>query len=252
MKGSQPLLPATYRLSLHETIGSTNDEARALARNGAEAGAVVWALQQTSGRGRRGRAWSSPVGNLYASLILRPACSVEIAVQLGFVAALAVGDMVGEFIPWRAPLACKWPNDILLSGRKVAGILLESELRPDGAVEFLVIGLGVNLAAAPNDTEFPATSLAAEGIVPPPPKAALDGFLRHFETWSRCWQQRGFGPVRETWRGRAVLLGGQIRVRLETGTLHGRFVDIDQQGALLLQTGGELRRVSAGDVFPAG
>jgi BirA family transcriptional regulator, biotin operon repressor / biotin---[acetyl-CoA-carboxylase] ligase len=252
MRGSQPLLPAAYRPVLYEAVGSTNDEAKARARDGTEAGVVVWALQQTSGRGRHGRLWASPLGNLYASLILRPACSVEIAAQLGFVAALAAADMVGQFIPWRAPLACKWPNDVLLSGRKVAGILLESELGPDGAVAFLVIGVGVNLAAAPSDTEFPATSLAAEGVAPPPPKAALDGFLRHFETWSRCWQQRGFGPVRENWRGRAVLLGGQIRARLETVTLYGRFVDIDQQGALLLETGGELRRVSAGDVFPAG
>jgi BirA family transcriptional regulator, biotin operon repressor / biotin---[acetyl-CoA-carboxylase] ligase len=251
MIGKLRHLPASYAPVLRERVGSTNDEAKALARNGSEAGTVVWALEQTAGRGRGGRTWSSPRGNLYASLILRPACSAEEAAQLGFVAALAVVDLLRELASDIAPLACKWPNDVLFGGGKIAGILLESEIGQDGRPAFLIIGLGVNLAVAPSDAEFPATSLAAHGVPAPAPQAALDVLLRHFDAWARRWQQQGFAPVREAWRRRAFALGKQIQARLETATLHGRFVDIDEQGALLLETGGELRRVSAGDVFPA-
>jgi BirA family biotin operon repressor/biotin-[acetyl-CoA-carboxylase] ligase len=246
----QPPLPAGYRLVFRETVGSTNDEAKALARNGAAPETVVWALQQTQGRGRRGRIWSSPPGNLYASFILRPACTPAQAAQLGFVASLAIGDALAELAPAIGALACKWPNDVLLGGRKIAGILLESEFGQDERVAFVIVGLGVNLAAAPADTEFPATSIAGEGLSPPAPEAALGAVAKHFENWLRRWREKGFGPARDVWRSRAVTLGQQIRVRLETAILHGRFVDIDQHGALLLETGGELRRIPAGDVFP--
>jgi BirA family biotin operon repressor/biotin-[acetyl-CoA-carboxylase] ligase len=245
-----PFLPAAYRLVLRETVGSTNDEAKQLARQGAAARTIVWAMEQTAGRGRRGRGWSSPRGNLFASLILRPACSVERAAQLGFVAGLAVADALAELAPSLGAFVCKWPNDVLVRGRKIAGILMESEKRTHETPAYLIVGIGVNLASAPPDTEFPATSIADEGSVPPTPEVALEAVVRHFETWTRHWQQQGFGPVREAWRARAFALGGQIRARLETAVLYGRFVDIDQQGALLLETAGELRRIPAGDVFP--
>jgi BirA family biotin operon repressor/biotin-[acetyl-CoA-carboxylase] ligase len=247
-----PSLPAACRLVLRDTVGSTNDEAKRLAREGAAAGTLVWALEQTAGRGRRGRVWSSPRGNLYLSLIRRPAAPPDRAAQLGFVAALAVADAVRELAPGLGEPACKWPNDVLLGGRKIAGILLESEMGKSGDLAFVVVGVGVNLASAPPDTEYPATSIAAEGVPPPAPPAALGAFARHFETWAQCWERKGFAPVREAWINRAVALGGQIRVRLDSATLHGKFVDIDQQGMLLLETADGLRQISAGDVFPAG
>ena len=247
----EPPLPARYRLAFRETVGSTNDEAKALARNGAAAGTVVWALQQTEGRGRRGRIWSSPPGNLYASFLLQPACTPQQAAQLGFVASLAIGDALAELTPDIGAPACKWPNDVLVGGRKIAGILVESEFGQDGRVAFVIVGLGVNLASAPSDTEFPATSIAGECLPPPAPEAALEAVAKHFEIWLRRWREKGFGPARDVWRSRAVALGQQIRVRLETAILHGRFIDIDQHGALLLETGGELRRIPAGDMFPA-
>jgi BirA family transcriptional regulator, biotin operon repressor / biotin---[acetyl-CoA-carboxylase] ligase len=251
MTMSLPPLPAGYRLVFRETVGSTNDEAKALARNGAAAGTIVWALQQTEGRGRRGRIWSSPPGNLYASFILRPVCTPEQAAQVGFVASLAIGDALAELAPGIGAPACKWPNDVLVGGRKIAGILLESEFDRDEHVAFVIVGLGVNLAWAPSGTEFPATSIVGEGLAGPAPEAALEAVAKHFEIWQRCWREEGFDLVRDVWRARAVALGEQIRVRLETATLHGRFVDIDQHGALLLETGGKLRRIPAGDVFPA-
>lgn len=247
----EPPLPAGYRLAFRESVGSTNDEAKALARNGAAAGTVVWALQQTEGRGRRGRIWSSPPGNLYISFLLQPVCTPQQAAQLGFVASLAIGDALAELAPDIGAPACKWPNDVLIGGRKIAGILVESEFGRDERLAFVIVGLGVNLASAPSDTEFPATSIAGEGLTAPTPTAALEAIARHFEISLRHWCEEGFGPARDIWRSRAVARGQQIRVRLETAILHGRFVDIDQHGALLLETGGELRRIPAGDMFPA-
>ena len=121
MTKRQPKLPPGYRLLRYDSIGSTNDEAKRLARDGAAEGTLVWALEQTAGRGRRGRAWSSPRGNLYLSLILRPDCPVGSAAQLGFVAALAVGDALRAILPRVERLAYKWPNDVLIDGRKIAG-----------------------------------------------------------------------------------------------------------------------------------
>ena len=251
MTGLQPLLPPGYRLVSRETVGSTNDEAKRLARSGAEGGTLVWALEQTSGRGRRGRKWVSPRGNLYASLILRPACPLDCAAQLGFVAALAIGDALAELLPHLRGLACKWPNDVLVEGHKIAGILLESEVGQDGNLAFLIVGVGINLVSAPAGTEFPATSVVAEGHGPPEPAAVLEAFAGNFETWARRWRQQGFGPVREAWRARVAGFGRPIQVRLERVCLHGRFADIDQQGVLLLDTPDGRRRISAGDVFPA-
>lgn len=251
MTGLQPLLPPGYRLMSYETIGSTNDEAKSLACSGVGEGTLVWALTQTSGRGRRGREWASPAGNLYTSLVLRPACPLDRAAQLGFVAALAIGDALAALLPGLAGLGCKWPNDVLVGSRKIAGILLESEIGQDGNLAFLIVGVGINLASAPVRSEFPATSVAGEGHAPPDPAAMLEAFVGHFDTWTRRWREEGLGPVGDAWRARATGLGQPIRVRLEGSTLHGRFADIDQRGVLLLDTPDGRRRISAGDVFPA-
>jgi len=247
----QPRRPTAFRLISYDVVGSTNDEAKRLARAGAEEGTLVQALEQTAGRGRRGRVWASPRGNLYASLILRPGYSVGRAAQLGFVAALAVGETLDAISSGLEGLSYKWPNDVLVDGCKIAGILLESELREGEIPEFVILGVGINLISSPRDTEFPATSLAEQGWQPVSPTDALEEFTRHFEPWERRWRGEGFPPVRAAWLARAMSLGQPIRVQLESATLHGRFLDIDQQGALLLESAGELRRIAAGEIFPA-
>jgi BirA family transcriptional regulator, biotin operon repressor / biotin---[acetyl-CoA-carboxylase] ligase len=248
---SRPRLPASYRLVPYDTVDSTNDEAKRVARAGAEEGTLVWGIEQTAGRGRRGHAWASPPGNLYASLILRPGCPLDQAAQLGFVAALAVGDTLGSICERLDGLSYKWPNDVLVRGRKIAGILLESELGEGEAPRFVVIGVGINLVSSPRDAAFPATSIAEEDLGTVSPGAALEGFARHFQAWAEHWREEGFGPVRAAWRSHAVALGESIRVHLEPATLHGRFLDIDQHGALLLESAGEIRHISAGEIFPA-
>jgi BirA family biotin operon repressor/biotin-[acetyl-CoA-carboxylase] ligase len=251
MIGTPPSLPPGFRLVFHDSIGSTNDEAKRLAREGATDATVVWALEQTAGRGRRGRSWMSPRGNLYASLILRPDCPAPRAAQLGFVAALAIGDALGAMLPRLDGLAYKWPNDVLANGRKLAGILLESEMTALDRLTFLIVGVGVNLTASPQGTEFPATSVAEEYRAEFAPAAMLEMFSHYFDSWKKRWQSEGFAPVRAAWLAAASFCGEPIRVQLEAATLHGRFVDIDEQGALLLENAGEHCRVSAGEVFAA-
>jgi BirA family biotin operon repressor/biotin-[acetyl-CoA-carboxylase] ligase len=211
----------------------------------------VWADEQTAGRGRRGRAWLSPPGNLYLSLVLRPDGAPSRAAQLGFVAALGLGDALAALTGPALHLRYKWPNDLLANGKKLAGILLESETSAKDRVDFVVVGIGVNIVSAPVDVEFPATSLAAEGIAGITPPVLLEGFARHFEDWVRRWREEGFAPVRAAWLARASGLGERVRVRLERSTLTGRFLDLDDDGALVLDAAEGRRRIAAGEVFPA-
>jgi BirA family biotin operon repressor/biotin-[acetyl-CoA-carboxylase] ligase len=242
-------LPPPFRLITYETIGSTNDEAKRLARAGEAEGLVIRADQQTSGRGRRGRTWVSPPGNLYSSTLLRPRCRAAAAAQLGFVAALGVGDAIGALAP-RVGLRCKWPNDVLANGKKISGILLETEMVSGDRPDFVVLGVGINLVSAPRDAPYPATSLAEEGAPGVTPAVMLATFVGYFAAWLTMWRTEGFAPIREAWLKRTTGLGDPIRVRLERDTLDGRFLDLDEDGALMLEIAGAQRRIAAGEIFP--
>jgi BirA family biotin operon repressor/biotin-[acetyl-CoA-carboxylase] ligase len=239
------ILPPFYRLVALDTVDSTNEEAKRRAREGAEEGTLVWAREQAKGRGRRGREWVSPPGNLYLSLLLCPEAPQARHGELGFVTAVALGEAIGTFLPRAAALRYKWPNDILVTGRKASGILLESE---SGAA-WLVLGVGVNVAHAPQGTETPATSLASEGAAGATVEAVLDRFAHAFLAWTDRWAEGGFAPIRRAWLERALGIGAQIAVRLPNATLEGRFVDVDPSGALVLETGAGRRLVTAGEVF---
>ncbi|MDE1939832.1 MAG: biotin--[acetyl-CoA-carboxylase] ligase [Alphaproteobacteria bacterium] len=241
--------PAGYALLEFDEIDSTNEEARRRAAAGASTPLWITAARQSAGRGRRGRVWDSASGNLFATLLLRPNKPAGECAQLSFVAALAVSDMLAAFAP-AADLKLKWPNDVLASGRKLAGILLESESRPDGKTAWLAVGIGVNLAMFPEDTEFPATSLKALGVTPPQPRDALLHLAAAFAKWYEAWRMGGFGPVREAWLARASGLGSRIRARLANEEIIGVFQGIDDSGALLLGLpGGTTRIIAAGEVF---
>lgn len=243
-------LPPPFRLVAYETIGSTNDELKRLAREGAAEGLVVTAERQTAGRGRRGRTWVSPPGNLYSSTLVRPDCRAATAAQLGFVAALGVSGAIGELAP-HVSTRCKWPNDLLTNGKKVSGILLETEMVSGDRPDFVILGVGVNLASSPRDTPYPATSLAEEGAPGIAPAEMAIAFVRHFAAWLAAWREGGFAPIREAWLARAMGLGEPIQVRLERDTLDGRFLDLDHDGALLLGQAEGSRRIAAGEIFPA-
>ena len=249
MTERQPRLPPGYRLLCYDSIGSTNDEAKRLARDGAAEGTLVWALEQTAGRGRRGRSWVSPRGNLYVSLILRPDCPLRSAVQLGFVAALAVGGALQALLRRVERLRYKWPNDVLLDGRKIAGVLLESESVGPENPTFVIVGVGVNLTASPRATEFPATSVREEGWGLVLPETMLAGFAHQFQSWRANWRAEGFMPVRAAWLAAAATARDEpIRVRLDDVDICGRFLDIDHEGNLLIDCLGERRQIAAGEV----
>lgn len=243
-------LPSPFQVIAYPTIGSTNDELKRLAREGAGEGLVVTAARQTAGRGRRGRTWVSPPGNLYASVLLRPQCRAATAAQLGFVAALGVAEAIAALAPAVAA-RCKWPNDVLANGKKVSGILLETEMAAGDRPDFVVLGVGVNLASSPRDTPYAATSLAEEGAAGIVPSTMTGAFIHRLAEWLGVWRAHGFGPIRDAWLTRAIGLGEQIQVRLERDTLLGRFVDLGHDGSLLIDLPGGSRRIAAGEVFPA-
>lgn len=247
-------VPSQLDLIAVNQVDSTNEEAKRRATMGAAAGTMVWAEEQLAGRGRRGRLWVSPPGNLYCSLLLRPTCPIHDAMQIGFVTALAVADAVAEALPRNTQIACKWPNDVLVSGRKVAGILLESSLGEEQGLDWLVIGVGVNVRSYPlhTDSPYPATSLAAIGSQEVTPIKLLEAYCGSLLGWLRTWATCGFPAIRAAWLGRAHGLRQPVRVRLEHETLEGVFLSMDETGALVLDQNGARRLIVAGDVFPAG
>jgi BirA family transcriptional regulator, biotin operon repressor / biotin---[acetyl-CoA-carboxylase] ligase len=234
--------PRDLGLRRYETLDSTNEEARRLAKNGERGPLWIAAREQTAGRGRRGRAWISESGNLFATL-LRPV-TTSLSAQLGFVAGLAAADSIAAHAPG-AEVALKWPNDVLLNGKKVAGILLEA-LGHDS----LAIGIGINLAHYPPDTEVPSISIAA--VMGKQPD--LDGTLLRLASAMTAWYEiclrQGFQPIRKAWLLRSSGLGHAIRARLADSERDGVFEDLDEDGALLLRdSAGTLTRITAGDVF---
>ena len=246
---AEPRIPSPYKLTVYDSIDSTNEEAKRLAQKGAPEGTVVWAREQTAGRGRRGREWVSGVGNLYCSILLRPECHAFKAMQLSFVASLGMADAVASVLPKGTFVNCKWPNDVLVEGRKISGILLESQNVPLGGMDWLVIGAGLNVEHYPDDVEFPATSLVREGCKNVTPEMMLETFCLRFLAGYVTWKNLGFQPTRKAWLRRAAWIGKEITVRLERETLKGVFKALDRDGALILLHNGEERRITAGDVF---
>ena len=240
--------PEGYALKAFDVIDSTNDEARRLASAGQREPVWITAARQTTGRGRRGRAWESPAGNLAATLLIRPGKPASECAQLSFAAAIAAHEAIASFAP-DAEIRVKWPNDVLANGRKIAGILLESA--STGTVpEWLAIGIGINLAHYPEGTEFPATALPALGIAAPNPSEALARLAAAFAKWYEIWRASGFSPLRDAWLARAAGLGTRIRARLADGEIWGMFEGIDETGALILrETQGKTRAIAAGEVF---
>ena len=240
-------------------VASTNDWARQQAKEQPDIlpGATwVVAERQTAGRGRFGNEWQSLKGNLSASLLFRPDRPAAQCAQLSFVASLAVADTLVGYAP-RANIRLKWPNDVLAEGRKIAGILLESETGSDGRISWLVIGIGINLSTYPKGIDPPAISLAALGIPPPAPfdrNGRGGGAVEHlddaFTKWYEVWERDGFAAIREAWLARAQGLGSRIRARLANEEIRGVFRDIDDTGALVIGlSGGATRTIAAGEVY---
>lgn len=232
-----------------DEIDSTNAEARRRAEAG-EAGPLwIVGLRQTAGRGRRGRPWETGQGNLAATLLFSTDKPPAEAAQVSFVAALAVADLLATYVP-ASLVSLKWPNDPLLGGLKVSGILVESGARPAGGL-WIAVGVGVNLARKPIDSERPATAVATyRDAPPPPPIEAIEALAAAFARWNDVWSRLGFAAIADAWTARAHGLGEPCVARLGNETLEGIAEGLDGDGALRLRLAdGRVRRVTAGDVF---
>lgn len=233
-----------------DRVDSTNAEAMRLAP--ALSGPTwIMARQQTAGRGRRGRAWTDPPGNFAATLVLRPQGGPGDAARLSFVAALAVHDALRQLCGPQLNVALKWPNDVLLNGGKLSGILLES-IGAGASIQALAIGIGVNLAAVPDTVEPEATrpvSLQGETGLSVSPDDFLSALAVAFDDWSRQMRDFGFAPIRAAWLARAARLGETITARTGTTETTGRFEGIDDTGALILTGPRGRQAIPAADVY---
>ncbi len=235
-------LGSSLRAPLHvfEEVGSTMDVAHDFAAQGAPEGTLILAERQTKGRGRLGRAWASPPGGLYASIIVRPTRPPADIPQLALVAGLALAESVQEATTLHPSV--RWPNDLWLEGKKLAGVLTESR---NGAV---VIGLGVNVLTDPKDLPETATSLKAAGTRVDLGDLAAALYLRLL-SWYDVWQRRGFAPVRSALRPRLALLGEVVHITAGSDRLEGTAQDLDEQGRLVIRRdAGTLHTLEAGEV----
>ncbi|WP_411956622.1 biotin--[acetyl-CoA-carboxylase] ligase [Paracoccus homiensis] len=238
-----------------DRVDSTNAEAFRLAPH-LSGPAWIMARRQEAGRGRRGRAWMDPPGNFAATLLTRPANGPAAAAQLSFIAALAVHEALIRLCGPTLPVALKWPNDVLLNGGKLSGILLEST-GSGGHVAALAIGIGVNLAAAPDlgQLEPQATrpvSLKGETGLSVSPDDFLDALAAAFDQWQRQFNAYGFSPIRNAWMARAARLGETLTARTGSSESVGRFEGIDETGSLILTTPRGRQVIPAADIYFSG
>lgn len=255
MPSGLKVVPSGYGLLTFDEIDSTNEEARRQALDGEPGPLWILARRQTAGRGRRGRVWESPSGNLMATVLLRPQVPAAKAATMSFALALAAHRAIlkafeAAAITQAPPVSLKWPNDVLISGRKVCGILLESGGGEGGSdITFLAAGIGINLAMHPEAPLYPSTSLKDHGLTIAP-EAMLSLVSAEFDVTFQEWQSEGFTHLRELWLAAAEGLGQPIVARLASQEVSGTFIDLDTQGRLCLRLADNtVRLISSGEVF---
>ena len=248
----QETLPEGVDLRVLDEVDSTLNEAARIAP-ALERPTWILAQRQTAARGRRGRVWVAPEGNFFATLVMRPPGGPQMAALRSFSAALALADALAEATAGAAQLALKWPNDVLLNGGKVAGILLESAGKGAG-VAHLSIGIGVNLIAAPPPDAVeegavrPVSVLGETGLTVTP-GALIGPLARAFDGWEGQFRAHGFAPLRAAWLARAARLGEVVTARTGRETLTGTFETVDAEGNLVLKTAAGRVSIPAADVY---
>ena len=243
---------AGYRLIVYETLGSTNQEALSRGRAGEDGRLWLQARAQTEGRGRKGRAWSSPAGNLYTTLLLVDPAEPRRAAEIGFVAGLALARAVRRLPGMPDDVRIKWPNDLVCRGAKLAGILVEGTQRPDN-VFACAIGFGVNCVSHPTVPAYPTTDLSAIAAREISATSVLNLLSSEMVAALALWDKgMGFVEVRDAWLGLALPAGSALTVTTPSSTTQGLFDTIDQRGRLVLRTVTGLWTVEAADVFLTG
>ena len=234
-----------------ESIDSTNEEALRRLAAGEKPPFWIAASEQTKGRGRAGRRWQSPRGNLYATLVFEPGVIASVATELSFVAGLAAHAAIAAHLPadQRPQLRLKWPNDVMLGPAKLAGILLESLGSSKGRKLAVILGIGINVTNAPPAADRAVASL---GLDDTDVMRVFTSLASALERWLALWDEgRGFPAIREAWLGCALALNEFISVNLNGSAIRGRFRGIDTAGALQLETEpGIVLTVTAGDIYP--
>ena len=257
----QRLDPTQALVVEKEATQSTNDDLRALAEQGAAPLSCVWAHQQLKGRGRHGRVWVSPPGNVYCSILFRPQPGWPPVPQLVYVVALAVHEALSQHLDQDQTLAIKWPNDILLNGGKLTGMLLEAgplARTTPPLPSYVIAGIGINLRHAPEAAEalYPPTSLLAQGQIPPDPALLVQSLRQAIAVNLQTWVASGFEPLRQRFLKRAHKLGQRVRLGTSPDKQtyqDGVFEGIDSEGQLLLRLDdGGLKRLYSGDVLMPG
>lgn len=276
------MIEKAWRLKTYEVLPSTSDLCRSLAEAGEPDGLAILARRQTNGRGSRGREWISPPGNLNLSVLIRPSETLVAAAQWSLLAAVALAEALsfpppraggaGEGVPdtlgtlqqsSRVPnsspvpsrkgsgdagITLKWPNDLLLDNRKIAGILLDSADNGQGGLAWLVIGMGVNLAAAPVVADRDVGALNSTE----PPEQIAQRVLARLTAWRKTRHLEGFAPIRAAWLARAQDIGAPISLRIGTEQRGGQFEGLADDGSLLLRTGGRVHAFTTGEVMLGG
>ena len=231
-------------IRLDET-GSTNEDAADRLAQDAKADFAIVARRQSAGRGRGGKVWQSPDGNLYLSAVIVPEVTAARAGELAFVTALAVADTVAE-CTGRMDVQVKWPNDVLLEDRKIAGILIENHIE-SGAIAHSIIGIGINVAVAPDTGAFPTNHIAAYRQ-DATARAVLDHTLSALRQRFRQWRHHGFGPIRDAWLQRAWRIDQPVSVETPEGQVTGIMAGIDERGALLISNDEQNTTIHSGSL----
>jgi BirA family biotin operon repressor/biotin-[acetyl-CoA-carboxylase] ligase len=240
-----------WRLEVHDELPSTSDLVRTRAEGAEPEGLAVLARRQSNARGTRGRQWSTPTGNLALSVLLRPRLPLREAARLSLLCGAALAEAVASVLPAGPSLALKWPNDLMLNGHKLSGILLESQGDGHGGIAWVIPGIGVNLAHAPILPDRIAACLA-DHMPAPAPEAFAPLLLARIAHWYSVLHAQGFAPVLQAWLAHAQPPGSPMSLKLGAEMLQGTFAGLDADGSLLMSTEGTVRRFTTGEVLLPG
>ncbi|CAG0907212.1 unnamed protein product, partial [Cyprideis torosa] len=238
-------MPIDWQVKLLSKVNSTQDIVMLAAQDGDPEGYVVQAMTMNQGRGRQGKSWDAPMGNVYLSALLRPTCGIERAGELAFVVAVALSEALDNYLDHDKHVkTLKWPNDILIDGLKVSGILLESNMS-DGVLDGLVVGIGVNVFNAP-DLATCLNKIAKEPVYV---NKIRDVILEKLDEAYTLWQKEGFEPIRQKWLEQAHGLNQPITARLPKASYQGIFSGLTKEGSLVLtQEDGTEKIIHAGEI----
>ncbi len=238
-----------FRLECHEVLESTSTLIKQRAEAGEAEGLAILARRQNAGRGRQGRGWESPAGNLYLSVLLRPSVPLREAPQWSFVTAVALTETLKPLLPEAAQPSLKWPNDLLLQGAKAAGILVETGVAASNALDWMCIGIGVNIASKPSLPDRATACLAEFLPDPPAPQALAAALLHNLTHWHETRLAQGFTPIRDAWLRHGPAMGAAVSVKRDGALIEGAFAGLSPEGALMLAKGRDVQLILAGEII---